>query len=95
MTFSTALDIQSSMSKSIYPLRLSPVERREFGSVAKAEGKSLAEWLRTLGRERVKRHTRRAACLDYPDSVQLSAEAEANPKAFIRQKMEAKRELYR
>ena len=41
--------------------------------------------------QRPARHTsgtrRRAACLDYPDQVSLSREAEADPKAFVRRKL--------
>jgi hypothetical protein len=37
---------------------------------------------------------RRAACLDFPDKIELSAEAEANPKEFIRKKIEELRKRY-
>ena len=82
------------MSDYIYPLRLTALERRTFTRSAQAEGKKLAEWLRAAGRDRAQQVRARAACLDYPDLVELSAEAEANPKEFIQQKLKAKRELY-
>jgi hypothetical protein len=85
------------MSATIYPLRLSAVERKTFKRSASAEGKKLSEWLRAAAHDRVKTKAvrRRAACLDYPDTIQLSEEAETNPKEFIRKTLAAKRELYR
>jgi uncharacterized protein (DUF1778 family) len=84
------------MATTIYPLRLSPEDRKEMTLAARRAKQSLAEFLRDAGRERAHRiqHTR-AAILTYRDDVQLSSEAEQNPKAFIRRKLEAKRELYR
>jgi hypothetical protein len=84
------------MSATIYPLRLSAAERQAFSRSARAEGKKLSEWLRAAARERSKKKgiRRRAACLDYPDKIELSAEAERNPKAFIEKQLAAKRELY-
>jgi hypothetical protein len=46
-------------------------------------------------RAKMKGIRRRAACLDYPDKIELSAEAERNPKAFTEKQLAAKRELYR
>lgn len=85
------------MSATIYPLRLSAAERKIFKRSAGAEGKKLSEWLRSAAHERIKSNSvrRRAACLDYADKIQLSVEAEANPRAFIRKKIAAKREHYR
>lgn len=82
------------MSATIYPLRLSAAERQAFNRSARAEGKKLSEWLRAAARERAKRAKRRAACLDYPDKIELSIEAERNPKAFVGKQLAAKRELY-
>ena len=83
------------MPNIIYPLRLSPVERQHFGHAAKAEGMTLARWLRTAASARAQKLNRRPANLDYPEELQLSPEAEANPRKFIQKKLEARRELYR
>ena len=85
------------MSATIYPLRMSAAERKVFKRSASAEGKKLSEWLRAAAHDRVKTKNvkRRAACLDYTDKVELSAEAERDPKAFIEKQLAAKRELYR
>jgi hypothetical protein len=88
-------DIHICMPDTIYPLRLSAGERQHFGHAAKAEGLTLAAWLRNAATERAKRLNRRAAILGYADHIELSEAAESNPKAFIRKKLEAKRELYR
>lgn len=84
------------MLATIYPLRLSAEERRTFKRSANAEGKKLSEWLRSAARERVKIKNghRRAACLDYTDKIELSIEAEKNPKKFIEKQLAAKRRLY-
>ena len=63
------------MKSQIYPLKLTALDRRLFRQAAKAESKSMAEWLREAGRERAKRVKKRFACLDYPDWP-LSREAE-------------------
>ncbi len=77
------------MSQSIYPIRLSRQDRLLFGQAAKAEEKSLAEWLRQAGRERAGRvKKRRAACLDYPEWP-LSEEAERD-KDYLRRKFKTK-----
>ena len=55
----------------------------------------MAEWLRAAGRERAGLAKKRAAYLDYKDSVVLSAQAEADPKAFIRSKLKARHALHR
>jgi hypothetical protein len=83
------------MSATIYPLRLSAAERRVFDRSASSEKKKLSEWLRAAAHDRVRSRQRRAACLDYPDKIELSAEAERNPKAFIQKQLAVKRELYR
>ncbi len=85
------------MSATIYPLRLSVAERKIFSRSASAEGKKLSEWLRAAANDRAKNKNprRRAACLDYTDKIELSAEAERDPKAFIQKQLAAKRELYR
>jgi hypothetical protein len=84
------------MSATIHPLRLSAAERQAFSRSARAEGKKLSEWLRAAAQERSKKQgvRRRAACLDYPDQIELSEEAERNPRAFIEKQLAAKRELY-
>ena len=85
------------MSATIYPLRLSAAERKVFNRSARAEGKKLSEWLRAAAHDRAKNKNprRRAACLDYSDGIELSGEAERDPKAFIEKQLAAKRELYR
>jgi hypothetical protein len=84
------------MPATIYPLRLSAAERQSFSRSARAEGKKLSEWLRAAARERAKIRggRRRAACLDYPDKIELSIEAERNPKAFIEKQLAAKDEFH-
>ncbi|HSU57286.1 MAG TPA: DUF1778 domain-containing protein [Candidatus Dormibacteraeota bacterium] len=77
------------MSHTAYPIRLSPQDHSLFKRAAKAEKKSMAEWLRTAGRERANRVTkRRAACLDYPDWP-LSEGAERD-KHYLRKKFGGK-----
>jgi hypothetical protein len=85
------------MSANIYPLRLSAEERRIFKRSATAEGKKLSEWLRAAAHERIKTNNvrQRAACLDYPDKIELDIEAEKDPKSFIERQLAAKSELYR
>jgi hypothetical protein len=83
------------MSQQIYPLRLSRRDRQLFGQAARAEQKSVAEWLRAAGNQRARQGKRRAACLDYEDQVVLSLEAERNPKAFIRSKLRARHAVHR
>lgn len=65
----------------IFPLKLSPLDCRLFGQAAKAEHKSVAEFLREAGRERARRVTKRFACLDYPD-FKLSTKAEQD-KSYV------------
>ena len=50
----------------------------------------MAEWLRVAGRERASGSRKRAACLDYSDSIVLSAKAERDPKGFIRATLKAR-----
>jgi hypothetical protein len=83
------------MSKSIFPLRLSRRDRQIFGQAARAEQKSLAEWLRAAGSQRARQAKQRAACLGYPDQVVLSREAERDPKSFIRSKLKARYAVHR
>lgn len=83
------------MANNIYPLRLSPAERQDFQRAAKSAGMSLAAWLRHIGALNASPIRRRPANFDYPDEVELSPEAEKNPRQFINKKLEAKRELYR
>lgn len=71
----------------IYPLRLSAAEPQTFSRAAGAEGKKLSEWLRAAARDRARRAPRRAACLDYPDKLELNAAAERNPKTFIEKQL--------
>jgi len=78
------------MSQRIYPIRLSRQDRRLFAQAARAEAKSMAEWLRVAGRERANGSRKSAACLDYSDSIVLSARAERDPKGFIRAKLKAR-----
>jgi hypothetical protein len=75
------------MANTIFPLRLSPADRRLFDQAARAEGKATSKWLRDLARQKAGQARKRAACLDYPDEVSLSPDAERDPKAFIRSKL--------
>ena len=77
------------MSHRIYPIRLSRQDRLLFRQAARAESKTLADWLREAGRDRAKRAPqKRAACLDYPDWP-LSEEAERD-KDYLRKKFRGK-----
>ncbi|MGA3268267.1 MAG: hypothetical protein ABSE16_15740 [Verrucomicrobiota bacterium] len=75
----------------IYPLRLSAKERQEFDRSARAEGMTLAEWLRTAARNQARKSNKRAACLDYSDKVELDPLAESNPRQFIKRRYELHR----
>ncbi len=73
------------MAQRIYPLRLSSRDRVLFGRAARAENKTMAQWLREAARERAgKPQKRRAACLDYPEWP-LSEAAERD-KDYLRRK---------
>jgi hypothetical protein len=71
------------------------VERQNFQRAAKAAGLTLAGWLRQVAALNASSIKPRPANFDYADTVELSTEAEANPRRFIQKKLEAKRELYR
>ena len=73
------------MKSQIYPLKLTIVDRRLFRQAARAESKSMAEFLREAGRDRARRVKRRFACLDYPDWP-LSREAEGD-KDYVRREL--------
>lgn len=74
------------MSTRTYPLRLSREDRLLFKQAARAEGMTLASWLRKAGRERSKQVKKRSwACVDYPD-WELTAAAE-NEKQYVAKKM--------
>lgn len=77
------------MKAQIYPLKLSAMDRRLFRQAAKAESKSMAEWLREAGRERAKRVKKRFACLEYPDWP-LSREAERDKDFVTRELLKTK-----
>jgi hypothetical protein len=77
------------MAQRIYPMRLSVRDHRLFYRAAKAEKKTMAEFLRVAGRERATQKVRkRWACLDYPER-DLSPKAE-NEKDFVRRKFAGK-----
>jgi len=78
-----------------FQLRLTRRDRQRFERSARANKMSLAAFLREAGREKSARTAQRAACLDYEDNVTLSLGAERNPKAFIREKLKHRREVYR
>jgi len=78
-----------------FQMRLSRRDRQAFERSARARRLSLAAFLREAGREKASRVKQRAACLDYKEKVELSPEAERNPKAFIRSKILARNGLHR
>jgi hypothetical protein len=74
------------MSDYTYPIRLSREDRALFKQSARAEGMTLASWLRQAARDRAKRVKKKSwACLSYPD-WRLSLEAE-NDKDYVRRKL--------
>ena len=73
--------------KDTFQMRLSRRDRHAFERSARARKLSLAAFLREAGREKAAKARQRAACLNYKDKIQLSPEAERNPKAFIRSKI--------
>jgi hypothetical protein len=81
------IDILFCMSNSTYPLRLSREDRLLFKQSARAEGITLASWLRQAARERAKRIKKKAwACQTYPDWP-LSPGAE-NEKHYVSRKLQ-------
>src|SRR2546429_1545795 len=61
-------DILFCMSTYTYPIRLSREDRVLFKQSARAEGMTLASWLRQAARDRAKRVNKKSwACLTYPD----------------------------
>ncbi len=78
-----------------FQLRLTRRDRQTFERSARRRRMSLAAFLREAGREKAARAGARAACLDYPDDIALSLEAERNPKAFIRSRLKARHGLHR
>jgi hypothetical protein len=78
-----------------FRFRLSRKDRLRFERSAKAQRMSLAAFLREAAHEKAGRTPRRAACLDYKDNVELSTEAEKDPRKFIREKLKERRGLYR
>ena len=83
--------ILSRMKTQIYPIKLTSLDRRLFRQAARAESKSMAEWLREAGRERANRVKKRFACLDYPDWP-LSREAERDKDYVSRELRQTKGE---
>jgi hypothetical protein len=84
--YSTPIYIRRMSQNIIYPIRLSRKDRLLFRQAAKAQKKSVAEWLRETGRRAAARVKRRAACLDYPDWP-LSEKAERD-KDYLRKKFQ-------
>jgi hypothetical protein len=78
-----------------FQLRLTRREKRLFERSAHNGRMSLAAFLRAAGHEKAARTGQRPACLDYPDDLTLSPEAERNPKAFIRSRLKARNGLHR
>jgi len=78
-----------------FQLRLTRRDRQAFERSARSRRMSLAAFLREAGREKTARIGQRAACLDYPDDITLSPEAERNPRAFIRSRLKARHGLHR
>ena len=78
-----------------FQLRLSRHDRQMFERCARSRKMSLAAFLREAARAKAANATQRAACLDYDDEVELSREAEHDPKAYIRSKLKARHELHR
>ena len=78
-----------------FQLRLTRQDRQVFERSARRRRISLAAFLREAGREKAAELGQRAACLDYPDDITLSPEAERNPKAFIRSRLKARHGVHR
>lgn len=77
------------MSNHTYPLRLTREDRLLFKQSARAEGMTLATWLRQAARDRAKRLKKKSwACPSYPDWP-LSAEAE-NDKHYVARKLKGR-----
>jgi hypothetical protein len=77
-----------------FQMRLSRRDRQAFERSARARKLSLAAFLREAGREKANRVKQRAACLEYKDKIELSPEAEQNPRKFIRSKIRARNGLH-
>ncbi len=77
-----------------FQLRLTRQDRQLFKRSARRRGISLAAFLREAAREKAAQAGQRAACLDYPDDIAVPAEAERDPKAFIRSKLKARNGLH-
>ena len=75
------------MADRVFTIRLTRRDRLTFSRAARSEGKPLSKWLRAAGYDRAGRVKKKAACLEYTDPIQLSEEAERDPKAFIRSKL--------
>jgi uncharacterized protein (DUF1778 family) len=69
-----------------YSIRLNADDNKLFRRAARAAGLSLAEFMRPAARETAQQAKKKAACMDYP-AIQVDAQAEANPKAFIRKQI--------
>jgi len=78
-----------------FQLRMTRQERQLFERSARSCKVSVAAFLREAGREKAARISQRAACLDYPDQVNLSKEAEKDPKIFIRSRLKGRNGLHR
>lgn len=70
----------------VFPIRLAAADKRLFQQAARSAGLSLAEFIRRAAREKARPLKKKACCLDYPE-IQVDAEAEADPKAFIRKQL--------
>ncbi|MEO5802622.1 MAG: DUF1778 domain-containing protein [Verrucomicrobiota bacterium] len=70
-----------------YPIRIDHEDKRLFEHAARAEGISLAEFIRRAAREKARPVKREPACFKYLDEIQTPAEALKNPKAWIGKKI--------
>ena len=63
--------------------RITPANRHDETDFGKANETNPA-------RPKFRPQPRRAACLSYPDKIEMSEEAEQNPRAFLRRKLHEK-----
>jgi hypothetical protein len=75
-----------------YPVRINQEDKRLFEKAARAEGISLAEFIRRAAREKARPVKREPACFKYLDEIETPAEALKDTKAWIRKKILEKHE---
>ncbi|MEO7299609.1 MAG: DUF1778 domain-containing protein [Verrucomicrobiota bacterium] len=77
-----------------YPIRFERKEKRLLEEAARAEGISLAEFIRRAAREKARPVKRVPVCLTFTD-LEVSDEARRDPKGFIREAIFKKHAAHR